>query len=213
MDYDYDELMCISAKLLAEQAAAGELSDDTLRRIGHLSRFCKCLASAAPNGGKQWSLASPPLPPAKPGRAASLFGRRRPAHVSARTTRHVLHDDDEVAQRGTSARTSIMSQSEKVLRYDLTATDGSGRRLVQYALPGSDFETAESLEADGLIEREFTNGEWTTTRVFAPDDIRVAVWQFNVNEQDRVHGRPLHFPNVKKRWFYFDESTVTVGRA
>lgn len=58
MDYDYDELMCISAELLAEQAAAGELSDDTLRRIGHLSRFCKCLASAAPNGGKQWSLAS-----------------------------------------------------------------------------------------------------------------------------------------------------------
>lgn len=48
-----------------------------------------------------------------------------------------------------------MSQSEKVLRYDLPATDGSGRRLVQYALPGSDFETAESLEADGLIEREF----------------------------------------------------------
>ena len=49
MDYDYDELMCISAELLAEQAAAGELSDDTLRRIGHLSRFCKCLASATPN--------------------------------------------------------------------------------------------------------------------------------------------------------------------
>ena len=39
MDYDYDELMCISAELLAEQAAAGELSDDTLRRI----------ASAPPN--------------------------------------------------------------------------------------------------------------------------------------------------------------------
>src|SRR5665811_1585069 len=131
------------------------------------------------------------------GRRVALCTRRS-AHVSARTTRHVLHEDDEVAQRGTSARTSIMSQSEKVLRYDPTATDGSGRRLVQYALPGSDFETAESLEADGLIEREFTNGEWTTTRVFAPDDIRVAVWQFNVNEQDRVHGRPLHFPNVKK---------------
>lgn len=86
-------------------------------------------------------------------------------------------------------------------------------RLVQYALPGSDFETAESLEADGLIKREFTNGEWTTTRLFAPDDMRVIVWQFNVNEQDRVHGRPPHFPNVTKRWIYFDESTVTVGRA
>lgn len=124
-----------------------------------------------------------------------------------------MHEDDEIAQRGTRARASIVIKSGRVLRHDLTATDGSGRRLVQYALPGSDFETAESLEADGLIKREFTNDEWTTTRVFAPDDIRVVVWQFNVNEQDRVRGRPLHFPDVKKRWFYFDESTVTVGRA
>jgi hypothetical protein len=95
-----------------------------------------------------------------------------------RTTRLVSREDDEVAQRGTSARTSIMNTSEKVLRYDLTATDGSGRRLVQYALPGCDFETAEALEADGLIKLEFTNDEWTTTKVFAPDDIRVVVWQF-----------------------------------
>jgi hypothetical protein len=41
--------------------------------------------------------------------------------------------------------------------------------------------------------------------------MRVVVWQFNVNEQDRVHGSPLHFPGVKKRWFYFDETTATVG--
>jgi hypothetical protein len=113
---------------------------------------------------------------------------------------------------GASAR-GIMNTSERVLRYDLTATDGSGRRLVQYALPGSDFETAEALETDGLIKREFKDGEWTTTRVLAPDDIRVVVWQFNVNEQDRVHGRPLHFPDVTKRWFYFDETTATVGSA
>ena len=106
-----------------------------------------------------------------------------------------------------------MNTSEKVLRYNLTATDGSGCNLVQYALPGCDFETAEALETDGLIKREFKDGEWTTTRVFAPDDIRVVVWQFNVNEQDRVHGRPLHFPDVTKRWFYFDETTATVGCA
>ena len=68
---------------------------------------------------------------------------------------------------------------------------------------------AEALETDGLIKREFKDGEWTMTRVLAPDDIRVVVWQFNVNEQDRVHGRPLHFPNVTKRWFYFDETTAT----
>jgi hypothetical protein len=35
----------------------------------------------------------------------------------------------------------------------LTATDGSGRHLIQYALPGCDFETAESLETDGLIKK------------------------------------------------------------
>ena len=113
---------------------------------------------------------------------------------------------------GTQAH-SVMTEWNKVLRYDLTATDGSGRHLIQYALPGCDFETAESLETDGLIKREFTNGKWTTTRVFAPDNMRVVLWQFNVNELDRVDGRPLHFPEVKKRWFYFDETTLTAGSA
>ena len=51
------------------------------------------------------------------------------------------------------------------------------------------------------------------TRILAPDDMRVVVWQFNVNEQDRVHGRPLHFPDVTRRWFYFDETTATAGSA
>ena len=106
-----------------------------------------------------------------------------------------------------------MTKSEKVLRYNLTADDGSGRRLIQYALPGRDFETAEELESDGLIKRECTNGEWTTTKIFAPDDMRVVLWQFNVNEQDRVHGRPARFPDVTRRWFYFDETTVTAGSA
>ena len=49
--------------------------------------------------------------------------------------------------------------------------------------------------------------------VFAPDDMRVVVWQFNINERDRVDGRPLHFPDVKRRWFYFDETTATLGSA
>ena len=106
-----------------------------------------------------------------------------------------------------------MTTSEKVLRYDLTADDGSGRLLFQYALPGRDFETAEQLESDGLIERRFINGKWTTTKVFAPDDMRVVVWQFNVNEQDRVHGRAVHFPDVTKRWVYFGEMTATAGSA
>ena len=108
---------------------------------------------------------------------------------------------------------SAMTEWNKVLRYDLTATDGSGRHLIQYALPGCDFETAESLEADALIKREFTNGKWTATKIFAPTDMRVVLWQFNVNELDRVEGRPLHFPEVKNRWFYFDDTTPTAGSA
>ncbi len=106
-----------------------------------------------------------------------------------------------------------MTEWNKVLRYDLTATDGSGRHLIQYALPGCDFETAESLEADALIKREFMNGRWTTTKIFAPKDMRVVLWQFNVNELDRADGRPLHFPEVKNRWFYFDAETPTAGSA
>jgi hypothetical protein len=106
-----------------------------------------------------------------------------------------------------------MPKSEKVLRYDLRADDGSGRYLIQYALPGRDFETAEELESDGLIERNFTNGKWTTTKIFAPDDMRVVIWQFNVNEQDRAYGTTVHFPDVTRRWFYLDEMTATAGSA
>jgi hypothetical protein len=51
---------------------------------------------------------------------------------------------------------------------DLTATDGSGRCLVQYALPGCDFETTEALEADGLIKREFTKTVSSTGRGNTP---------------------------------------------
>ena len=82
-----------------------------------------------------------------------------------------------------------------------------------------------SFRQCGTLLRFWTRGDRRRHRVseiggnfFAPqvspkDLIRVVVWQFNVNEQDRVHGRPLHFPNVTKRWFYFDETTATVGSA
>ena len=87
-----------------------------------------------------------------------------------------------------------MTEAFKVLRYELIADDGSGRRLIQFALPGREFETAEVLEAEGLIKREFTDGEWTATKVFAPRDLRVIIWQININEQDLVHGRRPAFP-------------------
>jgi hypothetical protein len=106
-----------------------------------------------------------------------------------------------------------MTEAFKVLRYELIADDGSGRRLIQFALPGREFETAEMLEAERLIECEFTDGKWTATKVFAPHDLRVIIWQINMNEQDLVHGRRVHFPEVQRYWSFFDEKAPVVGNA
>ncbi|MGA8613721.1 MAG: hypothetical protein WB760_19020 [Xanthobacteraceae bacterium] len=106
-----------------------------------------------------------------------------------------------------------MTEAFKVLRYELFADDGSGRRLIQFALPGREFETAEVLEAERLIECEFTDGNWTATKVFAPRDLRVIIWQININEQDLVHGRRLHFPEVQRYWSFFDEKAPVLGNA
>jgi hypothetical protein len=106
-----------------------------------------------------------------------------------------------------------MTEAFKVLRYELIADDGSGRRLIQFALPGREFETAEVLEAERLIEREFTDGEWTGTKVLAPRDTRVIIWQININDQDQVHGRRPHFPEVKRLWSFFDEQAPIAGNA
>jgi hypothetical protein len=57
-----------------------------------------------------------------------------------------------------------MTEAFKVLRYELIADDGSGGRLIQLALPGREFETAEALQAEGLIKREFRDGKWTRRR-------------------------------------------------
>jgi hypothetical protein len=65
-----------------------------------------------------------------------------------------------------------MTEAFKVLRYELIADDGSGRRLIQFALPGREFETTEALDAEGFIKREFMSGERTAPKV--PRDTRHA---------------------------------------
>ena len=80
-------------------------------------------------------------------------------------------------------------------------------------LPGREFETAEGLEAEGLIRREFTHGEWAATKVFAPRDLRVIIWQININEGNLVDGRRPHFPAVKRFWSFLDEWAPTAGSA
>jgi hypothetical protein len=91
-------------------------------------------------------------------------------------------------QRAASASGTI-TEAFKVLRYELIADDGSGRRLIQFAIPGREFETAEALEAEGLIKREFRHGKWTATKVLAPRDKRVIIWQINTNKQAQTHCR------------------------
>jgi hypothetical protein len=82
-----------------------------------------------------------------------------------------------------------MTEAFKVLRYELIADDGSGGRLIQLALPGREFETAEALQAEGLIKREFRDGKWTAKKVLAPRDTRVIIWQINTNKQAQTHCR------------------------
>ena len=106
-----------------------------------------------------------------------------------------------------------MTDAFKVLRYELIADDGSDRRLIQFAPPGREFEAAEVLEAEGLIKRDSTDGEWTATKVFAPRDLRVIIWQININERDLVDGRRPHFPEVQRYWSFFDEKAPIVGNA
>jgi hypothetical protein len=91
-------------------------------------------------------------------------------------------------QQRVASASGTITEAFKVLRYELIADDGSGSRLIRFALPGREFETAEVLEAERLIKREFTDGKSTATKVLASRDTRVIIWQINTNEQDQVHG-------------------------
>jgi hypothetical protein len=41
-----------------------------------------------------------------------------------------------------------MTEAFKVLRYELIADDGSGRRLIQFTLPGREFDVSPRGNAD-----------------------------------------------------------------
>ena len=74
-----------------------------------------------------------------------------------------------------------------------TYLDGSTRYCVQ----GQEPDTAETLEADGLIEREFDRrGRHVATVVLDPDNLRVIAWQMSVNELCRAHGRAPIFHDL-----------------
>jgi hypothetical protein len=85
--------------------------------------------------------------------------------------------------------------------------------LIQFTLPGREFETAEVLETERLIECEFADAEWTATKVFAPLALRIIIWQIDINERDLVDGRRPHFPEVQRCWSFFDEKVPIVGNA
>jgi hypothetical protein len=61
-------------------------------------------------------------------------------------------------------------------------------------LPGREFETAEGLEAEGLIRREFTHGEWAATKVLAPRDLRVIIWQIKHKRRESSRRQASAFP-------------------
>ena len=67
--------------------------------------------------------------------------------------------------------------------------------IVKYCVPGLDFDTAETLEAAGLIKQEDGGN---TTAVYEPDNLRVRAWQMGLNETARLHGVPVLFPGVSE---------------
>ena len=67
--------------------------------------------------------------------------------------------------------------------------------LVSYSVPGLEPDTAETLEADGLIKHYKRNGLYHT-EVYEPRNPRVLAWQVGVNERCVSQGLPLCFPGI-----------------
>ena len=107
-----------------------------------------------------------------------------------------------------------MTEAFKVLRYELIADDGSGTGLIQSPCQGREFETAEGLEAEGLIRarvhaRRVGGDEGAcaarSTRHYLADQHK---------RRNLVDGRRPHFPAVKRLWSRFlDEWAPTAGSA
>jgi hypothetical protein len=67
---------------------------------------------------------------------------------------------------------------------------------IKYCVPGREPDTAESLEADRLIKREFNKrGRWIDTLVLDPDNLRVLAWMIGIKFV-RSQGAPEMFPDL-----------------
>lgn len=57
-------------------------------------------------------------------------------------------------------------------------------------------DTAESLEADGLIVRKYESGQWVETLVRDPYNLRVLAWQLTMNAKCHHLGVPEMFKGL-----------------
>jgi hypothetical protein len=67
--------------------------------------------------------------------------------------------------------------------------------LVSYSVPGLEPDTAETLEADGLIKHYKQDGSYHT-EVYEPGNPRVLAWQVGVNEYCALLGVLRCFPGI-----------------
>ena len=66
-----------------------------------------------------------------------------------------------------------------------------------YCATGQQPASAEDLEAEGLIKREFdAKGVWKSTLVYDQDNARVLAWQLTMNAQARFLGIKEPFLNL-----------------
>ena len=161
---------------------------------------------------------------------AAASPRKKPARIGLSASlvrveyKEQAHNTDLQARRG---KAFVVKKPEKPRgKVDRAYAGAAVRHEAEYYIPIEHhnpmelFASTAVWESDGkLTVYDKTQGVQNVQRYLCgvfkmkPDDMRVVVWQFNVNELDRVEGRPLHFPEVKNRWFYFDAETPTAGSA
>jgi hypothetical protein len=62
--------------------------------------------------------------------------------------------------------------------------------LIKYHVPRLEPDTAETLEADGLIKTYHDDGEWIATDLIEPDNLRVIAWVISINKFCRASAVP-----------------------
>jgi hypothetical protein len=115
--------------------------------------------------------------------------------------RKMKYTKPQVAKRPADLPEYQETDAEKAARHSNRVSELEARTYldgtVRYCVPGLEPDTGDTLEAAGLIKREYDKrGRWVSTTVFWPDNPRVRAWQARVNRYSVEHGESPPFPDL-----------------